>query len=272
MDRWIETLRRLNVTLFVAGDTPVTAGTVLGLLLSVLALLVLARWLRSRLLARLLARTPLDPGSRQTVAALAYYVVLVIGLAAIMQNAGLKLSAFSLLAGAVGVGIGFGLQNIISNFVSGLIVMLERPVRIGDRIEIGGMEGDVVAINARSTVLRTNRGAAAIVPNQKFITELVRNWALPDGSTSLQLGFKLAREQDLGAAQAAILQLARELAPGALERGYGPRLYCTAVDAASCSFELQVWVNADAQARAHLHSELLVALSARLAQAGIRLL
>lgn len=119
MERWPDLLRHLDVTLFTAGDTPVTVGTLLGVLLAVLALLVGARWMRRRLLARALAHSPLDPGTRQTVAALVYYMTVVIGLAVIMQSAGLKLSAFSLLAGAVGVGVGFGLQNIISNFFRG---------------------------------------------------------------------------------------------------------------------------------------------------------
>lgn len=267
MERWPDLLRNLDVTLFTAGDTPVTVGRLLGVLLAVLALLVGARWMRRRLLARALAHSPLDPGTRQTVAALVYYMTVVIGLAVIMQNAGLKLSAFSLLAGAVGVGVGFGLQNIISNFISGLIVMVERPVRIGDRIEIGGMEGDVVSINARSTVLRTSRGAALIVPNQKFITEYVRNWALPDGSSSIQCSLKLARDQDLGDAQALILDVARELGDTAI----APILYCTAVDAGGIGFELQLWVRAGTQLRAQAQSRLLLELHRRLHERGVRL-
>lgn len=275
VERWIDYLQSLNVTLFTAGDTPVTVGTVLGLLASVLALLVFSRWLRNRLVVRVLDRSPLDPGTRQAVASLVYYVVVVIGLTVIMQNAGLKLSAFSLLAGAIGVGIGFGLQNIVSNFISGLIVMLERPVRIGDRIEIGGMEGDVVAINARSTVLRTSRGAAAIVPNQKFITELVRNWASADGSTSLQIPLKVTREQDAAAVHELLVEAVRRAAAtpdsagGFSERE--PAIYCTALDAGSCSYELQAWVHGSPMRRAQLQTSLLLEIQKLVPERGVRL-
>jgi small-conductance mechanosensitive channel len=94
----------------------------------------------------------------------------------ILQTVGIDLTALSILTGAVGLGIGFGLQNIASNFISGLIILFERPVRIGDRIAVGDVEGDVMRIGARSTTVLTNDNIDIIIPNSKLITENVVNW------------------------------------------------------------------------------------------------
>src|SRR5207248_4786455 len=102
--------------------------------------------------------------------------VLVAGFAMILQNAGINLGALTVVAGALGVGVGFGLQNIVSNFISGIIIMLERPIKVGDRVEMAGdIEGTVHEIGARSTLIFTQDQVAILVPNQKFITDTVVN-------------------------------------------------------------------------------------------------
>jgi small-conductance mechanosensitive channel len=265
---FLQHLAAWDFALFQAGETAVRVSTVLKVLLALLLLVYVTRWLRNRVL-RLLTHSPMDVGTRMTVATLLQYVVLVVGVSLIMQNVGLKLSALSVLAGAVGVGLGFGLQNIVSNFVSGLIVMFERPVRIGDRIEIGGIEGDVVAIKARSTVLRTQRGAAAIIPNQKFITEYVRNFAQGHDTSALALTFKLHHDQDLDAAIKLIEEAVHDL--GAALAQPPPEVHCSAVDAGGVTVEVLAFVHGDVMERSRLQSQLLRQVRRRVGDGGLKL-
>ncbi len=92
-----------------------------------------------------------------------------------LQSAGVNLNSLLVIGGAVGIGIGFGLQNIANNFISGLVLLVERPVKVGDRIEVGGVYGDVVRIPARSTWVRTNENVVIVVPNSEFTTTRVIN-------------------------------------------------------------------------------------------------
>src|SRR5437868_6670967 len=142
-----------NAPLFTIGGTPVTLLHLLALMALTIALIVIAARLQRLLANRVLARTHLDASTRELVASIIRYIVLTIGFLVIVQAFGINLTTLNVLAGAVGVGIGFGTQNIIQNWVSGLIVMFERPIRIGDRIQVAGIEGDVTEIGARRTTI-----------------------------------------------------------------------------------------------------------------------
>lgn len=265
----LEPLRRFDITLFTLGDTTVQVSTIAKALFALLLLIWITRWLRRRTVS-VLSRSPLDIGTRMTIATMLQYVLLVFGFSMIMQNVGLKLSALSVLAGAIGVGLGFGLQNIVSNFVSGLIVMFERPVKIGDRVDIAGIEGDVIAINARSTWLRTARGALAIVPNQKFITETVRNFAGEhEGVSALQLSIKLPAAQDPDKGIAAMREVIATLGDALGRRE--PEVNVTGVDAGGTTIEGVAWVRGDVTERARLQSRLLVELRRRVQSGSLTL-
>lgn len=166
----------LALKLFAFAGASFTVGSLLGLLVALVALLVFVRWLRAWMTRRMLAHGHIGAGTAEMIASLTRYAVLAIGVLLILEQAGIKLSSFTVLAGALGVGVGFGLQNIFSNFVSGLIVMFERPVKLGDHIVVAGVEGDVIEIGMRATTLRTAQGSIVIVPNQSFITNNVVNW------------------------------------------------------------------------------------------------
>src|SRR5206468_9887978 len=107
-------------------------------------------------------------------------VVLVVGVLIVLENTGIHLGALAVFAGAVGVGVGFGLQNIASNFISGLVILAERPITIGDRVEVAGIAGQVEHIRARSTVIRTNDNIMMSVPKTKCIDSPVTNWTYGD--------------------------------------------------------------------------------------------
>jgi small-conductance mechanosensitive channel len=110
-----------------------------------------------------------------TIAQVCGYLVLVIGILVALQSAGLNLSALAVFAGAIGVGIGFGLQNITRNFIRGLVVLAERPIKIGDRVEVGNVTGQVKSIRARNTTILPNDNIAIILPNSDFIENQVIN-------------------------------------------------------------------------------------------------
>ena len=137
---------------------------------------VLSRMVRRFLQTRILSHTTLDVGQQYALSNIFGYTLFVFALMIGLQTAGVDLSSLTLLGGALGVGIGFGLQAIVSNFVSGLIILIERPIKVGDRVEVGGTTGEVMRIGTRSTWVRSGDNAVIIVPNSEFVTGRVRNW------------------------------------------------------------------------------------------------
>src|SRR5262245_21554225 len=169
-------LRAREILTFGIPGTPFTFGKMIALAILLALLFYFNRRVTRWVVDSLLARRHLDIGVQTAVGTLVRYAVATVGVVIILQAVGIDLSAFAVLAGAVGVGLGFGLQNITSNFVSGLIILIERPVKVGDRVEIGGISGEVRRIGARATSVVTDENVAIIVPNSQFISELVTNW------------------------------------------------------------------------------------------------
>jgi small-conductance mechanosensitive channel len=145
---------------------------------------------------KVLARRGIDVGMREALGAIARYGVISLGALVILQSAGINLTSLNVLVGAIGVGLGFGLQNIMSNFFSGLIILFERPIRIGDRIEIAGAIGEVREIAARATTIVTDDNLAILVPNSQFISERVTNWSRPAKLTAYVLSFNVPYSTD----------------------------------------------------------------------------
>jgi small-conductance mechanosensitive channel len=166
-----------SATLFNIGQTEISLGGVIYFFVSLFLLFYLSGKLTQLLIEKVLARYPIDLGVRQSIGTIIRYLIILIGLIVIIQSAGVDLSTLGILAGALGVGIGFGLQNITSNFISGIIILFERPIKVGDRIEVGEVTGDVVNISSRATTIITNDNIAIIVPNSNFISDKVINWS-----------------------------------------------------------------------------------------------
>ena len=148
--------------------------------LVLLASSLLAKLIRFLLNEEILPRTSINTGVAQAGSRLTYIFLLTLGMFLALGAAGLELSKLTVLTGAFGVGLGFGLQNVVSNFVSGIILSLERPVQIGDLLEINNVAGEVTVIGFRSSTIRTFDGADVIVPNSDLITKSVINWSLTD--------------------------------------------------------------------------------------------
>jgi small-conductance mechanosensitive channel len=175
----------LQYPIFSLGNTQITLSLFFFLILSVSLLFYLSAKFKQLLQDRILLRYNVELGLRQAISTIVRYVIVVIGLIVIIQSTGVDLSFLTVLAGALGVGIGFGLQSVTNNFVSGIVILLERPIKVGDRIEVTNpagdtINGDVVNISGRATTVLTNDNIAVILPNSDLITSTVINWSYND--------------------------------------------------------------------------------------------
>lgn len=208
MNRAALTVRELLA--FGIPGTPFTVGKLLLLAALLVLLLYFSRRFTRWLVESFLAHRNLDLGVRQAVGTLVKYAITTLGVVVILQAVGIDLSAFTVLAGAVGVGLGFGLQNVASNFVSGLIILFERPIKVGDRIEVGGVSGEVRRIGARATMLVTEDNIAVIVPNSQFISERVTNWSHTGRLTAFVVRVRVAWDADADLVRRLLLEAAAE--------------------------------------------------------------
>jgi small-conductance mechanosensitive channel len=187
-------------------------GLSLSQIFQLIALVAIVFWFASVakrfLFNRFLSKSGLDRSLQYTIAQICGYLVLVIGILVALQSAGLNLSALAVFAGAIGVGIGFGLQNITRNFISGLVVLAERPIKIGDRVEVGNVTGQV-SIRARSTTILTNDNIAIIVPNSDFIEKPVINWSHGDPRVRFRIRVGISIDSDLAKAREILIEVAR---------------------------------------------------------------
>ncbi len=186
-DGWRSAHHYLDVPLFVIGKQPLTTFSLIKILLFVGILLVFSRYFKSFFEKKLLVHTGLEEGQRYALARITSYVVFALGMVIGLESTGLDLSSLVVLGGALGLGVGLGLQTVVSNFVAGLILLLEQPVRVGDRVQVGDTYGDVVALRGRSTWIRTNDNVVIIVPNSNFIEQTVINWTANDRQVRVSL-------------------------------------------------------------------------------------
>lgn len=271
MDRIIEALPQLREVLqwpiISIGDTRITLWSILYLVVLVVALLWLASRLQRWLTSGPMLRRRLDVNARHTVGTLVRYTVLTIGLLFIVQTAGIDLTTFTVLAGAIGIGIGFGLQNVVSNFIAGIIIMFERPVKIGDRIVVGEVEGNVVEIGARSTTVVDNDNIAVIVPNSKFITDNVINWMHNDNRVRFHVEVSVAYGSDARQVERVLLEAAKA-DPDVLEQP-PPAVRLMRFGDDGLVFELRLWSSSLVDRKGKLASQLNFAIYERFNEEGI---
>ena len=211
-------------------------------------------------------RLDLPKGIPATVSKTSTYIILTIGFVIAVAAAGLDLSRLTIVVGALGVGIGFGLQNVVNNFVSGLILLFERPVNLGDRIQVGEISGVVQDIGIRASVVRSWQGADVIVPNAALISDNLINWTLSDQlrRMEIQVGVKYGTspkrviELLLGVA-GKHHEVVEDPAPVALFTGFGD---------SSLNFELRAWTVGDFVA---IGSDLRVGIEQTLAEHEIEI-
>ena len=229
----------LDFPILKLGETQITVWTIVCFIVLLIGLFYFAGKMRKVLVGRVLSRSRLDLGAQQAIGSITRYVVLLIGLLIILQTVGINLTTLNVVAGAVGIGIGFGLQNIASNFVSGLIILFERPIKIGDRIEVGGIEGQVISVGARSTTVVTNDNIAIIVPNSKVVTENVINWSYTDPTVRFKIPVSVGYGSDVRLVEKLLLEVAKE-SPDVLEDPE-PGVRFLAFGSSGLNFELRAW-------------------------------
>jgi len=209
-ENWWEQLKvLLTRPVLPVGSSGVSMGVLLQLIVMAALLFYLTSRLRKWLVRKLETGTKLDASGRQAVGSIFSYITLIVGFILILGAVGIDMTGLSVLAGGLGIGLGFGLQNIANNLVSGLIVLLERPVKIGDRIEVAGTEGKVVEIRARGTIVLTNDNIAIIIPNSRFITEEVVNWSYSDPKVRFRVPVHVSYDSDARLVERILLDVAR---------------------------------------------------------------
>ncbi len=162
------------------GEFSISVGGVLEFFITIWAAYLLSALLRFVLREDVYPRIRVAPGKSYAVSSLLHYIIIALGFIAGIAVLGINLTKLTVLTGALGVGIGFGLQSVVNNFVSGLILLFERPIQVGDTVEVGDLLGKVRRIGIRASTVHTRQGADIIVPNSQLITEKVTNWTLSD--------------------------------------------------------------------------------------------
>ena len=250
------------------GKLHFTLGDALGFVLILLGGYALANGITFLLKKMVLSRLPLKRGVPYAVSTVTYYVLLLLVALAGLSAAGVDMSKFTVLTGALGVGLGFGLQNIVNNFVSGLILLFERPIHVGDTVEVGGLVGIVRRIGARSSTVVTYQGAEVIVPNSNLLSNQVINWTLSSQWRRVDVRVFVAYGTDPEQVIKLLVGVA-ESHPGVLlERP--PAAFFMGFGESALNFELRFWCDRQ-DAWFQLQSDVTVAIAKALQEAGIKI-
>ncbi|WP_125932216.1 mechanosensitive ion channel family protein [Thiosocius teredinicola] len=257
---------------FQVGAVRIVPSKLILALLSFLVLLSLARWLRTQLGERWLTRTNLDSGARQSVVSLTSYAIVGIAIMLALSMAGLDFQNLAIVAGALSVGIGFGLQNIVNNFVSGLILLFERPVRPGDWVVVGQTQGYVRKVSIRYTLIQTFDRAEVLVPNSELISNQVTNLTLSDPFGRVIVPVGVAYGSDTRQVRDILQKVAREHPLTVLHdpRVSPPQVFFMDFGDSSLNFELRFFIrNIDYKLSAK--SDALFAIDDAFREAGIEI-
>jgi potassium-dependent mechanosensitive channel len=245
-----------------------TLGDAIGVVLVLLVGYALANALTFLLKNLVLPKLRLERGVPYALSTVTYYLLLLLVAVAALAAAGIELNKFTVLTGALGVGLGFGLQNIVNNFVSGLILLFERPIHVGDTVEVGGLVGVVRRIGARSSTVVTFQGAEVIVPNSNLLSNQVINWTLSSQWRRVDVPIRVAYGNDPERVIKLLVGVA-ESHPGVLlERP--PAAFFMGFGDSSLNFELRFW-SAWQDTWFQLQSDVTVAVAKALREAGIEI-
>jgi small-conductance mechanosensitive channel len=200
----------LSIPVTKIGNTELTIWTIISFIFLLFILFYATNKLRRWIVYDVLAKSKIDLGVRIAVGTILRYIILIIGFIIVFQTLGIDLSTITILAGALGIGIGFGLQNVTNNFVSGIIILFERPIKVGDRVEVGDVSGDVIKISMRSTTIVTNDNISIIVPNSDFISSTVINWSHTGRNVRLNFPVGVSYKEDPHNIKRILIEVANE--------------------------------------------------------------
>jgi small-conductance mechanosensitive channel len=271
---YIRVIGLADFTLFHVGETPVTGGDILRVLIILTVAFLLSRGIRAAIGRVAEGESSGTQASLYTVGRLSHYAIIVIALLIALSSIGLDFRNLAVVAAALSVGIGFGLQSIVNNFVSGLIILFEHSLRVGDYIELDtGLTGTVKSINVRSTLINTNDNIDIVVPNSEFVTARLKNWTLGERILRVRIPFGVAYGSDKEVVKQAAMEAAAEVSYTLTHmKGREPDVWLVEFGDNSLNFLLLVWVNRQGARRpTRSRAAYLWALETKLNEYGIEI-
>jgi potassium efflux system protein len=255
----------LNADL-VIGSFKITPASVLAALITVWASFLVSKFLRFLLEEDVYHHVHLASGIPYAISTMLHYVILLLGFFIALGALGIDLTKLTILVGAFSVGIGFGLQNVINNFVSGLILLFERPIKIGDVVEVSGNVGEVRRIGIRASVIRTADGSEIIVPNGTLISSLVTNWTFSDRQRAIEVSVNVVA----GADSERVVELLKNTAASqpAIVKEPAPQVYVLNFTGGAVTFQIRAWTDRY-EDWARIRSDLAVAVKGALTREKI---
>jgi small-conductance mechanosensitive channel len=265
----VETIQYvMHFKLFEINKTAITLSSLIMFFAVIGVFALLSKLLRRIASSQIFSRLIVDEGTQYTLNRISHYVIMIIGALVAFQFIGIDLTGLAVILGFLSVGIGFGLQNITSNFVAGLILLFERPIKVGDRVTVGDQEGDVIEIKMRSTTIRTLNNIAVIVPNSNFISSTVVNWSYGDSRVRLEIEVGVSYGSDLDK----VLRVLKEVGdehPDVLKNPLPEVLHAGFGDSA-WNMKLRAWI-AEPRRHPQITSELHCAIVRKFRENGIEI-
>jgi potassium efflux system protein len=243
------------------GEQQYSLFNLLLLLAVLLGLVIAASAVTNLLRSRFLRMTGISVAAQEAIAVLSKYTLILLGGVIVLQIWGIDLSSLALVASGLGIGIGFGLQNIVKDFVSGLVMVFERPVQVGDFVDFGQVKGTIARIGSRSTEIRTLDHVSIIVPNSRFLESEVINWSHGNPVSRIRLPVGVSYHADPEQVRGALLDACQQ-APSLL-KAPSPQVFFTGFGDSALEFELVVWI-ANPSRQVVISSDLYFAIEASL--------
>jgi len=231
-----------STNLFTFGGKQFSVGSVVEMLIQVLIVLIASNLTKQILKQRVFPKFGINVGTRESLSTIVSYVVTIIGFFVVIETTEINLSSLTVFAGAIGIGFGIGLQNFTSNFISGLTLLFEQPVKVGDYVEVEQLAGIVEEISLRCTTIRTINGVIVIVPNGRFLENSVVNWSYRDPKCRIAVLISVIDESDSLTVMEALLAAARQ--ESRVLTSPSPEVYFKGLDVENSmlKFELLVWI------------------------------
>jgi small-conductance mechanosensitive channel len=262
-------LTELEAIQWKLGGAPVSLLSLVEGALSAVVVLVAALWISAAVESRLLAGATNNLSVRKIAANAVRALLLLVGLLLALTAAGIPLGALSVLGGAVGVGIGFGLQKLAANYVSGFVILAERSVRIGDTVKVDGFEGRITDINTRYTVIRALNGRESLVPNEMLITQRVESSSLADPRVAVNTTVQVAYGTDLEALMPRLVQAVAQVAR--VIDSPAPAVQLSAFATDGLELTIGFWVSDPENGQGNVRSDVNLAILRTLAEAGVEI-
>ena len=266
MKSWQEILDILRKNLISLGDVMITPAVLLTAALILLATFGFSRLLRRMLRRNVFRLTHLNIGAQESILRILHYFIMLVGLFIAVQQIGVDLTTLAAIGAVLMVGVGLGLQNITSNFISAIILLFERPVQVGDFVEVSGVQGRIRMIKTRSSVVETLDNVSIIVPNSNFISQNVTNWSYRDSKVRIHISVGVSYGSDVDLVAETLLRVGRAHPEVLLNPE--PTIQFLEFGDSSLNFVLLIWIN-DASRQYFVRSDLNFAVVKAFREEGI---